>query len=226
MEKLRKNFVEINQRIKQAALRSGRNPADIKLLAVSKTVDPETVLQAYQLGINDFGENRTQQLNIKQSSLPEARWHLIGHLQTNKIKDVFGKTYLIHSLDRWKLAEEINKTGLAMNIGTDVLLQVNISGEVQKYGLAPDEVRSFLAAFGQLEMVKIKGFMTMAPLDSKPGEARNIFRELRNIRQEMLKQAFEHCDLKYLSMGMSQDFEVAIEEGANIVRIGSSLFNT
>ncbi|HNX29161.1 MAG TPA: YggS family pyridoxal phosphate-dependent enzyme [Syntrophomonadaceae bacterium] len=226
MEKLRQNFVEINQRIKQAALRSGRNPADIKLLAVSKTVDPETVLQAYQLGINDFGENRTQQLNIKQSSLPEARWHLIGHLQTNKIKDVFGKTYLIHSLDRWKLAEEINKTGLAMNIETDVLLQVNISGEEQKYGLAPDEVRSFLAAVGQLEMVKIKGFMTMAPLDAKPGEARNIFRELRNIRQEMLKQAFEHCDLKYLSMGMSQDFEVAIEEGANIVRIGSSLFNT
>lgn len=226
MEKLKQNFVEIRKRIEQAARRTGKNPADIKLIAVSKTVDTNTVLQAYNLGIHDFGENRVQQLNIKQSNLPEARWHFIGHLQTNKIKDVVGSAYLIHSLDRWKLAEELNNFGLSMKKQIPVLLQVNISGEEQKYGLVPDDTENFLESAGQLKMIKIKGFMTMAPLNAEPEETRTIFRELGAINQRMIKHNFNHCDLKYLSMGMSQDFEIAVEEGANMVRIGSSLFNT
>lgn len=225
MEILKQNYRKISQNIINAAFRSGRNPADIRLLAVSKTVDIETVAQAYQLGIKDFGENRAQQFVEKQQSLPEARWHFIGHLQTNKIKDVLGKTFLIHSLDRWRLAEEINKAGQAMDQITEVLLQVNISGEEQKYGLAPELVQSFLADSEELKMIKIKGFMTMAPLDAAPEEVRSIFKEMRAIRQSMLKQDFKHCDLEYLSMGMSQDYEIAVEEGANIIRIGSSLFN-
>lgn len=226
MEKLKQNFLEIKQRIEQAALRTGKNPADIKLIAVSKTVDTDTVLQAYNLGMHDFGENRVQQFNIKQRNLPEARWHFIGHLQTNKIKNVVGKAYLIHSLDRWRLAEELNNYGLSVKTEVPVLLQVNISGEEQKYGLKPDDVENFLASVYQLNMIKIKGFMTMAPLDAEKEEARTIFRELRAIKQKMIKHNFNHCDLQYLSMGMSQDFEVAVEEGANMVRIGSSLFNT
>ncbi len=226
MEKLRQNYAEITRNIEKAAARSGRNPADILLVAVSKTVDTATVSKAYSLGISHFGENRAHNFILKQENLPVARWHFIGQLQTNKVKSIVGKTFLIHSLDRWKLAEEINKASQAVKMETQVLLQVNISGEKQKSGLAPDLVKSFLAEAGQLKMMKIAGFMTMAPLEAPTGEIRSIFREMSNIRQMMLKQDFKHCDLHYLSMGMSQDYEIAIEEGANIVRIGSSLFNT
>lgn len=226
MEKLRQNYAEITRNIEKAAARSGRNPADILLVAVSKTVDTATVSKAYSLGISHFGENRAHNFILKQENLPVARWHFIGQLQTNKVKSIVGKTFLIHSLDRWKLAEEINKASQAVKMETQVLLQVNISGEKQKSGLAPDLVKSFLAEAGQLKMMKIAGFMTMAPLEAPTGEIRSIFREMSNIRQMMLKQDFKHCDLNYLSMGMSQDYEIAVEEGANIVRIGSSLFNT
>ncbi|HPF43703.1 MAG TPA: YggS family pyridoxal phosphate-dependent enzyme [Syntrophomonadaceae bacterium] len=226
MEKLRQNYAEITRNIEKAAARSSRNPADILLVAVSKTVDTATVSKAYSLGISHFGENRAHNFILKQENLPVARWHFIGQLQTNKVKSIVGKTFLIHSLDRWKLAEEINKASQAVKMETQVLLQVNISGEKQKSGLAPDLVKSFLAEAGQLKMMKIAGFMTMAPLEAPTGEIRSIFREMSNIRQMMLKQDFKHCDLHYLSMGMSQDYEIAIEEGANIVRIGSSLFNT
>lgn len=225
MEILKQNFVEISRRIEQAALRTGRNPADIKLIAVSKTVDADTAVKAFNLGIRDFGENRVQQFNEKKVKLPEARWHFIGHLQTNKIKDVIGKAYLIHSLDRWKLAEELNKLGVAMETEVPVLLQVNVSGEEQKYGLKPDDAANFLESIGQLKMIKIKGLMTMAPLGADKEEARSVFRELQEIKLKMIKNKNHNCDLKYLSMGMSQDFEVAVEEGANMVRIGSALFN-
>ncbi|NLB53300.1 MAG: YggS family pyridoxal phosphate-dependent enzyme [Syntrophomonadaceae bacterium] len=226
MEKLKQNLVEIRSRIDKAALKSGRKPTDITMIAVSKTVDADTVLQAYDLGIRDFGENRVQQFKLKQSTLPEARWHLIGHLQTNKIKDVIGRVFLIHSLDRWRLAEELNKAAISVNQTVPVLLQVNISGEKQKYGLDPDDVEQFLEAAGQLKMIEIKGFMTMAPLLAKAEEARPIFKELALIKDKMAKNNYTNCNLKYLSMGMSQDFEVAVEEGANMVRIGSSLFGT
>ncbi len=225
MEILKQNFVEISRRIEQAALRTGRNPADIKLIAVSKTVDADTAVKAFNLGIRDFGENRVQQFNEKKVKLPEARWHFIGHLQTNKIKDVIGKAYLIHSLDRWKLAEELNKLGVSMETEVPVLLQVNVSGEEQKYGLKPDDAANFLESIGQLKMIKIKGLMTMAPLGADKEEARSVFRELQEIKLKMIKNKNHNCDLKYLSMGMSQDFEVAVEEGANMVRIGSALFN-
>lgn len=225
MEILKQNFVEISRRIEQAALRTGRNPADIKLIAVSKTVDADTAVKAFNLGIRDFGENRVQQFNEKKVKLPEARWHFIGHLQTNKIKDVIGKAYLIHSLDRWKLAEELNKLGVSMETEVPVLLQVNVSGEEQKYGLKPDDAANFLESIGQLKMIKIKGLMTMAPLGADKEEARSVFRELQAIKLKMIKNKNHNCDLKYLSMGMSQDFEVAVEEGANMVRIGSALFN-
>lgn len=225
MGKLEQNLLGIKTRIARAAFASGRDPADITLVAVSKMVDNETVLQAYDLGIRDFGENRVKELISKRNHLPDARWHLIGHLQTNKIKDVLGQTCLIHSMDRWRLAEELDKAVIAIDKTIPVLLQVNISGEEQKYGLGPDDVKSFLEAAGQLKLVRIKGLMTMAPLNAEAEAARPIFKELNSIRQRMLKQTFANCDLQYLSMGMSQDFEVAVQEGANLVRIGSTLFN-
>lgn len=215
----------VKERMAVAAAKSGRKLSDITLVAVSKTVDNETVRQAYELGVRDFGENRVQELNHKFAKLPQANWHLIGRLQTNKAKDVVGKVVLIHSLDRWNLAEELDKRGQHAGIEVPCLLQVNIAGEEQKAGVEPHEVQSFLESMGQLKAVRLYGLMTMAPLLDQGEKARPVFKELREIKEKLGKSRYINVDLRYLSMGMSQDYEVAIEEGANIVRIGSSIFH-
>lgn len=215
----------VKERIAAAAARSGRHSSDITLVAVSKTVDNETVRRAYELGITDFGENRVQQLNHKISYVPQAKWHLIGRLQTNKVKEVVGKAVLIHSLDRWSLAEELDKRGQKEGIEVPCLLQINIAGEEQKAGITPHEVKSFLDATGQLKAVRIYGLMTMAPLLDQGEKARPVFKELYAIKEKVVKSRYINVDIRYLSMGMSQDYEVAIEEGANIVRIGSAIFH-
>lgn len=224
MEELQQRHREVQSRIQMAAQKSGRNSQDITLLAVSKMVDNATVKQAYNLGIRDFGENRVQEFTRKINSLPQARWHIIGRLQTNKVNEVVGRSWLIHSLDRWSLAQELNKRGQYIEVPVPVLLQVNISGEDSKTGLPPDEVESFLQTVGELTSLQVKGFMTIAPLNSVPEESRPIFRELAALRRQHQRKNFINVELKYLSMGMSQDYEIAIEEGANIVRIGSALF--
>ncbi|HPF20786.1 MAG TPA: YggS family pyridoxal phosphate-dependent enzyme [Syntrophomonas sp.] len=225
MEELSKKLTVIQQNIVRAAGKAGRDPRDVNLLAVTKTVGIDIARQAYDLGIRDFGENRTQELNRKQAALPQARWHMIGRLQSNKVKDIVGKVHLIHSLDSWHMAEEINKRALNMQTEASVLLQVNISGETQKAGVEPDEVADILASLGQLPALRLYGFMTMAPLSSVGEESRPIFTELKNLQQTFQHRSFVNVDLKYLSMGMSQDYEVAVEEGAHFVRIGSALFH-
>ena len=157
--------------------------------------------------------------------LPQARWHLIGRLQTDKVKDGVGKAVLIHSLDRWNLAETLNTRGLQQGVVVPCLLQINIAGEEQKAGIEPDEVESFLESLGQLEALRIEGLMTMAPLLDQGEKARPIFQELYHIKEYMSKIRYNNVNLRYLSMGMSQDYEVAIEEGANIVRVGSAIFH-
>lgn len=225
MDYLHNNFKKVKEKIEKACRKTGRNPAEITLVAVSKTVDIETVRKAYELGITNFGENRVQELKNKVPLLPEASWHMIGRLQTNKVKDIVGKVVLIHSLDRWNLAEEIDKRAKIMDINVSTLLQINIAGEEQKAGLLPDDVEYFLKSVGQLSNIRILGFMTMAPLLDNPEEARPVFRELANLRHKFSAHNYTNVDLKYLSMGMSQDFDIAIEEGANIVRIGSLIFH-
>ena len=222
---LKNSLKMVKDRIAGAAARSGRNPLDITLVAVSKTVDSETVHRAYELGVTDFGENRVQQLHNKANQLPQARWHLIGRLQTNKAKDVVGRVVLIHSLDRWNLAEELDKRGQKQGVEVPCLLQVNIAGEEQKAGVEPGEVETFLDSMGQLKALRIYGLMTMAPLLDDGEKARPVFRELYQIKEKLSKYRYNNVEMNYLSMGMSQDFEVAIEEGANIVRIGSSIFH-
>ncbi|MDD3363853.1 MAG: YggS family pyridoxal phosphate-dependent enzyme [Syntrophomonas sp.] len=224
MEVLQQRLMEVQSRIERAAKKSGRSSQDITLLAVSKTVDNATVAQAYDLGIRDFGENRVQEFASKIHSLPQARWHIIGRLQTNKVKDVVGRAFLIHSVDRWSLAQEIDKRGQYMEVPVPVLLQVNISGEESKTGLQADEVENFLQSVGELNSLKVMGFMTIAVLSSEPEESRPIFQELVALKNKLGRKNFTNVELKYLSMGMSQDYEIAIEEGANIVRIGSALF--
>jgi pyridoxal phosphate enzyme (YggS family) len=225
MQELREKLTGIRQKIERAALKTGRNPQEVTLLAVTKTVDIATAQQAFELGIRDFGENRTQELNRKQAAIPQARWHMIGRLQSNKLKDIVGKVHLIHSMDSWHMAEEINKRARIQQTEAAVLLQVNISGEVQKAGVEPADVQDILDSLGQLPALRLYGFMTMAPLSSVGEESRPIFAELSNLREKLKNKPFANVELKYLSMGMSQDYEVAVEEGANFVRIGSALFN-
>lgn len=215
---------DIMNRIEQAAGKTGRSRDAITLVAVSKMVDNTTVQRAYELGICNFGENKVQELNRKRESLPQAQWHMIGRLQTNKVKDVVGQACLIHSLDRWSLAEEINKRAGMLDLQMPVLLEVNISGEESKAGLQTDDVDNFLQSAGELSHIKVLGFMTIAVQDNEPEASRPVFRELAELSKRLQSGTYHNVELRYLSMGMSQDFEVAIEEGANIVRIGSALF--
>jgi len=224
MDDMRKRLNDIMMRIERAAQKSGRSAQEITLVAVSKMVDNATVHQAYDLGIKDFGENRVQEFTRKIDNLPQARWHLIGRLQTNKVKDVVGRAHLIHSVDRWALAQEINKRGKSLDMQVPVLLEVNISGEESKAGLQAQEVDAFLQSAGDLANIKVLGLMTIAVQDSDTEASRPIFRELASLRNTLAHKKYSNVDLQYLSMGMSQDYEVAIEEGANIVRIGSALF--
>ncbi|MDI9479673.1 MAG: YggS family pyridoxal phosphate-dependent enzyme [Syntrophomonadaceae bacterium] len=225
MPNLDRNLNDIRQRIAAACAVVGRDPNSVTLVAVSKTVSVETVQEAVKLGVTDFGENRVAELVHKKTLVPQVRWHMIGRLQTNKVKDVVGKACLIHSLDRWNLAESLHKRAEMLGETVPVLLQVNIAGEEQKAGLPSDEVLPFLQSMDQLPQVKIMGLMTMAPISDEAEASRPIFRELAQLRERLQQHEIPNISLQYLSMGMSQDFEVAIQEGANLVRIGSSIFD-
>jgi pyridoxal phosphate enzyme (YggS family) len=221
---IEKNLIEIKKRIAMAANKNGHKAENVKLVVVSKSVDIEIANRAYSCGVRDFAENRVQELIKKSTAIPDATWHMIGRLQTNKVKDVVGRANLIHSLDRWSLAEAINRRAETNNIVVDTLLQVNISGEQQKAGIDSSETEDFLKSLSELKMLRIKGFMTIAPQVDNPEETRPVFKKLKELFEFCKGRAYQNVDLKYLSMGMSQDFEIAVEEGANIIRIGSAVF--
>jgi len=218
---LEENYQRVLTEIGEAARRSGRNPGDVKLVAVTKTVGIVAVRRAITLGITDFGENRVQDAAEKVETIPEVRWHFIGHLQSNKAKDVLPFYSLIHSLDRLSLAEALQNCAERFDRIAEVLIQVNVSSESSKYGLKPEELPGFLSEISTFDRLKIRGLMTMAPFVEDPEETRPFFRELRLLRDKNSKQGLE---LNELSMGMTNDFVVAIEEGATMVRIGSALF--
>lgn len=224
-EKIGYNIKQVMQRLERAAQVSGRRASDVTLVAVTKMVDSDAARACLTYGVNDLGENRVQEFTRKFPAIPEARWHLIGRLQTNKVKEVVGKVCLIHSLDRWNLAEEIDRRYRQADLMAPVLLQVNISGEQQKAGIAPDDVEAFLDSVGQLKALKLKGLMTIAPQTENSEETRPIFRELCHLKNELALRRFENVEMEFLSMGMSQDFDIAIEEGANMVRVGSAIFS-
>lgn len=213
----------IQERIKVAASKANRKAEDIKLLAVSKNHSIEKIDFFVQHGLKIFGENRVQELKEKYSKRPGLIWHFIGHLQRNKVKYLMkmDNCVLIHSLDRWSLAEEINKRAAQYNKVIPVLLEVNVAGEQNKYGVKVEEVEDFLLESSKLNNIEIRGLMTIAPYVEDPEEVRPVFKKLSNIKDDMNNKGFT---LKELSMGMSNDFEIAIEEGSTIVRIGSSLF--
>ena len=224
-EQIRRNVEEIRKRIAQAAAKAGRKPEEITLVAVTKTVEPTRIIAAIDAGVCDLGENRVQELCGKTDVLDiGCRWHLIGHLQTNKVKYIIDKVSLIHSLDSLELAEEINKRAEKAGKVMDVLIQVNVAGEETKFGIAPETTLQFVKNVSKLEHIRIKGLMTIAPAVSDPEEVRWVFADLRKLLIDIRKENIDNVDMDYLSMGMSNDFEVAIEEGAHMVRIGTALF--
>jgi len=223
---IKQNLRRIKEQVALAARRVGRNPEAIKLIAVTKTVSEEQIRQAVAAGITAVGENRVQEMLTKQPLLPPGlEWHLIGHLQTNKIRYIIGKVYLIHSLDSWRLALAINQWAVKKNVKVEVLVQVNVAGETTKQGLVPNEVVNFIQELATLPGLRVRGLMTIAPEVNDPEEARPVFRELRFLAGR-LQQVAPAVAMDYLSMGMSNDYVVAVEEGANMLRLGTAVFGS
>jgi len=227
------NLERVRERMADAARRADRNPEEITLVAVTKAIEPAMVKQAIALGLRDFGENRVQEAEWKIPLLPEATWHMIGHLQRNKVKKALLIFDMIHSVDSLRLAQEIDRRASRIGARVPVLLEVNLSGEATKYGfrIAPRVTRgeekeaffSYVEEILRLYHLEVRGLMTMAPLVAHPEEARPYFQRLRGLREE-LRERFPQASWEELSMGMTDDFEVAIEEGATMVRIGRAIF--
>jgi len=216
---VRENLQQVKEKVCQAAARAGRDLEKVKIIAVTKRVAVPRMLEVVREGIVDLGENRVQELTEKIPALPQGlHWHMIGHLQTNKVKYVVGAVDLIHSLDSWSLAQEINRQADKLGVVSRVLIQVNISGEETKFGLAPAELPDFLSALKDLPKIAVQGLMTVAPNVENLEEVRPYFRELRLL-------AAKH-NLEHLSMGMTNDYEVAVEEGADLLRLGTAIFGS
>lgn len=215
---------QVEQQVSEACARSGRDRNEVNVIAVTKYVSVDKTAAVLDQGIRHIGENRWQTAEEKWRALGEQGiWHFIGHLQSNKVKDVIGKFQYIHSLDRLSLANELEKKAASLNVQVSAFMQVNISGEATKYGLQPEQAAQFLQEMNRLKHVNVIGLMTMAPFELSAEDTRPVFRGLRQLRDELNTQALTPEPITDLSMGMSNDFEVAIEEGATWVRLGSIL---
>ena len=223
MSQVSDNLINIHSRMQDAAHRVGRQVLDVRLVAVSKTYPPAVIQEAWNAGQHVFGENRVQDALPKIAELPaKAEWHFIGHLQSNKIRKALPAFTLIHGVDNLELAQQINRIAGEMGLTANILLEINVSGEATKFGFSPADLRENLEGLLCLPNIRINGLMTMAPYSEDPETARPVFSKLRILRDELAAQSGQA--LPELSMGMSGDFEVAIQEGATIVRIGSSIF--
>lgn len=222
---LAERLIRVQEMVAEAALRAGRSPQEITIVAVTKTVNRETVDEAYALGLRQFGENRVQDARVKFADPlpPDAVLHLIGQLQTNKAKYAVPLFDIIESVDRPSLIDELERQGARLNRAVDILLEVNVSGEAQKAGCAPDSAHALVAQIERCPHLHLRGLMTMAPLVDDPELARPVFRALRELRDRLCEENPSRR-LTILSMGMSNDFPVAIEEGATHVRIGRAIF--
>ena len=220
------NNIEVIQfRINQAAQRSGRTLDQIQLVAIGKNHSVSCIQAAIDAGLTDLGENRVQEAKSKKQLIDsKVRWHLVGHLQTNKAKAALDIFDLIHSVDRVRLMNRIQELAKLSNRKVKVLIQVNTSAEPSKFGIMPEQIRPFFDQVASLDRVAICGLMTIARFSTDPETCRPYFRQLRALMAQVSEQNYPNFQAKYLSMGMSNDFEVAIEEGANLVRIGTSIF--
>lgn len=224
MDKIKRNIEDIKKRIHTSAAKGNNDSKDIMLVGVTKTRSAEEINKAIDSNITDIGENKVQELLDKYEKVKPAKWHMIGHLQTNKVKYIIDKVNMIHSLDSLKLANEIDKRAKQHHLVMDVLIQVNVAREESKFGLSAVELEWFLKDIQAYENIFVKGFMTIAPYEEIPEDARKYFRQMKKLFDTYKSIEYPNVEMKYLSMGMTNDFEIAIEEGANIVRIGTAIF--
>lgn len=220
---IRENLETVQKKIAAAAERCGRNAEEIKLVAVTKTYTTEAMNEAVLCGVTDVGENKPQEIRDKFDKVPSVNWHLIGHLQTNKVKYVIDRCCMIHSVDSIKLMEEIERLAVKNGRDIDILIQVNISGEESKSGIAPEELDKLLDYAKNLTKVHIKGLMTIVP-KAEFGDVRIHFKNMQQLFEDTKKKQYKNVSMSELSMGMSGDYETAIEYGATIVRVGSAIF--
>jgi PLP dependent protein len=223
------NIESIHERIAAAASRAGRNPKEIALMAVSKTHPPERIREAYEAGLRVFGENRIQEFASKigaLQNLPDAEWHMIGHLQTNKASKATELFHAVDSVDSLKLAEKLDAAARQLGKKLSLLLEINVGGEAAKSGVAPDSpaLDELLIAAPRLDSLQFRGLMTVPPFTDDPQDARPYFRKLRGLRDNIAARKHPGVNLDVISMGMSHDFEVAIEEGSTCVRVGTAIF--
>ena len=218
-------YHEIQKRVEAACARAGRRTSDVTLIAVSKTKPVEMLKEAYAAGARDFGENKVQEILEKSPVLPgDIRWHMIGHLQTNKVRQTVGRACLIHSVDSVKLAREIEKEAAKRNMTMPVLLEVNVAKEGSKFGFYLEDTEAALREIAAFSHVNIQGLMTIAPFVENPEENRQIFRELYQFFIDIKSKNVDNVNMNVLSMGMTGDFEVAMAEGATMVRVGTGIF--
>lgn len=222
---IEKNLKKVQDKIKAACKRSGRSPEEVTLIAVSKTKPCSMLQEAYQCGIREFGENKVQEMTEKYDILPDdIHWHMIGHLQRNKVKYIVDKAKLIHSVDSLRLAETIEQEAAKKNIIAHILIEVNVADEDSKFGLKTEEVLAFVEQVALMPHIRIEGLMTIAPYVENPEENRAVFACLRKLSVDIAKKNIDNVNVDILSMGMTNDYEVAIEEGATMVRIGTGIF--
>ena len=222
---LKDQLQEVEKRIQAACDRAGRKREEVTLIAVSKTKPVETLQEAYDLGVRIFGENKVQELTAKYEALPkDIHWHMIGHLQTNKVKYIIDKAELIHSVDSLKLAETIEKEAAKHDLIADILVEVNVAEEESKFGMKMEEVIPFVEKVSAFPHVRVRGLMTIAPFVEDPEENRSIFADLHKLYIDIKKKNHDNDTVSVLSMVMTNDYVVAIEEGATMVRVGTGIF--
>ena len=219
------NYRHVLKKVEEACARSGRDPKDVTLIAVSKTKPIEMIEEAMEAGARVFGENKVQELCDKYEQLPkDLHWHLIGHLQRNKVKYIVDKAELIHSVDSLKLAEEISKEALKKNVEVNILIEVNVAEEESKFGVSVEETPVLVEEIAKLPGIHIHGLMTIAPYTTDPEENRPVFRTLKKLAVDIKKKNIDNVCMDVLSMGMTGDYQVAVEEGATLVRVGTGIF--
>ena len=222
---VKENLAMVEDRVKAACDRAGRSYGSVTLVAVSKTKPVRLVEQAYEYGIRQFGENKAQEMKEKYDMLPKnINWHFIGHLQTNKIKYVLGRAALIHSVDSMHLAEAIEAECVKKKLDADILVEVNVAQEATKSGIKTEETESLVRDIAKLPHVHVKGLMTIAPFVENAGNNRMIFRTLKDLSVDIGSKNIDNVSMNILSMGMTNDYEVAIEEGATHIRVGTAIF--
>ena len=222
---LKENYSHVLEEVKKSCKKADRSEDSVTLIAVSKTKPVENIQELYDYGVRIFGENKVQELCDKYEQLPkDIKWHMIGHLQRNKVKYIVDKVELIHSVDSLRLAETINEEAVKKNVTVNILIEVNVAGEESKFGLSVEEVLPFLEEISSYEHLQVKGLMTIAPFVANPEENREVFQKLKKLSVDIAAKNINNVNMSVLSMGMTNDYQVAVEEGATMVRVGTGIF--